>query len=376
MNLAILFGGKSSEHEVSLVSASSVARNLDSSKYNVIPIGIAKSGKWFLQSDQELARVRADQKAAFKITEDPAKIVSVIPGGKKDAFLVDGKSLQVDAVFGVVHGTFCEDGVMQGLLEAAEVPYVGCGVMASGITMDKEKTKVIWNDSGLPVVPYYCFTRADINDNKRYDALVEKVIADFGFPLFVKPCNAGSSVGASKASNARELSMALGEAFTWDNKVLVEKSINAREIECSVTGNAVIQNPDNAFSAVRSYTPGEINPTHEFYDYDAKYNDPDGASLNIPANLDENTAKEIKALAEKAYTVLDCSGLSRVDFFIDKDTGKIYLNEINTIPGFTSISMFPKMCEAAGLAYKDLITLLIDEAVERFNEGKKLLTSR
>ena len=376
MNLAILFGGKSSEHEVSLVSASSVARNLDSSKYNVIPIGIAKSGKWFLQSDQELARVRADQKAAFKITEDPAKIVSVIPGGKKDAFLVDGKSLQVDAVFGVVHGTFCEDGVMQGLLEAAEVPYVGCGVMASGITMDKEKTKVIWNDAGLPVVPYYCFTRADINDNKRYDALVEKVIADFGFPLFVKPCNAGSSVGASKASNARELSMALGEAFTWDNKVLVEKSINAREIECSVTGNAVIQNPDNAFSAVRSYTPGEINPTHEFYDYDAKYNDPDGASLNIPANLDENTAKEIKALAEKAYTVLDCSGLSRVDFFIDKDTGKIYLNEINTIPGFTSISMFPKMCEAAGLAYKDLITLLIDEAVERFNEGKKLLTSR
>lgn len=376
MNLAILFGGKSSEHEVSLVSASSVARNLDPSKYKVIPIGISKSGKWFLQSDEELARVQNDPKAAFTINEDPSKIVSVIPGGKNDAFLVEGKSLQVDAVFGVVHGTFCEDGVMQGLLEAAEVPYVGCGVMASGLTMDKEKTKVVWNDNGLPVVPYYCFTRADINDNKRYDALVEKVIADFGFPIFVKPCNAGSSVGASKASNARELSMALAEAFTWDNKVLVEKAVNAREIECSVTGNSLIQNPENAFSAVRSYTPGEINPTHEFYDYDAKYNDPDGAALNIPANLDEKTAQEIKTLAEKAYIALDCSGLSRVDFFIDKDTGKIYLNEINTIPGFTSISMFPKMCEAAGLGYKDLINLLIDEAVERFNESKKLLTSR
>lgn len=376
MNLAILFGGKSSEHEVSLVSASSVARNLDPSKYKVIPIGISKSGKWFLQSEQELARVQNDPKAAFTINEDPSKIVSVIPGGKKDAFLVEGNSLQIDAVFGVVHGTFCEDGVMQGLLEAAEVPYVGCGVMASGLTMDKEKTKVIWKDNGLPVVPYYCFTRADVNDNKRYDALVEKVIADFGFPIFVKPCNAGSSVGASKASNARELSMALAEAFTWDNKVLVEKAVNAREIECSVTGNALIQNPENAFSAVRSYTPGEINPTHEFYDYDAKYNDPDGASLNIPANLDEKTAQEIKALAEKAYIALDCSGLSRVDFFIDKDTGKIYLNEINTIPGFTSISMFPKMCEAAGLGYKNLINLLIDEAVERFDESKKLLTSR
>lgn len=376
MNLAILFGGKSSEHEVSLVSASSVARNLDPSKYKVIPIGISKSGKWFLQSDEELARVQKDPKAAFTINEDPSKIVSVIPGGKNDAFLVEGRSLHVDAVFGVVHGTFCEDGVMQGLLEAAEVPYVGCGVMASGLTMDKEKTKVVWNDNGLPVVPYYCFTRADINDNKRYDALVEKVIADFGFPIFVKPCNAGSSVGASKASNARELSMALAEAFTWDNKVLVEKAVNAREIECSVTGNALIQNPENAFSAVRSYTPGEINPTHEFYDYDAKYNDPDGAALNIPANLDEKTAQEIKTLAEKAYIALDCSGLSRVDFFIDKDTGKIYLNEINTIPGFTSISMFPKMCEAAGLGYKDLINLLIDEAVERFNESKKLLTSR
>ena len=170
--------------------------------------------------------------------------------------------------------------------------------------------------------------------------------------------------------------MALAEAFTWDNKVLVEKAVNAREIECSVTGNALIQNSENSFSAVRSYTPGEINPTHEFYDYDAKYNDPDGAALNIPANLDEKTAQEIKTLAEKAYIALDCSGLSRVDFFIDKDTGKIYLNEINTIPGFTSISMFPKMCEAAGLGYKDLINLLIDEAVERFDESKKLLTSR
>lgn len=376
MNLAVLFGGKSSEHEVSLVSASSVARNLDSSKYKIIPIGIAKSGKWYLQSDEELARVQNDANASFKIEEDSSKIVNIIPGGAKDAFLAAGKSLEVDAVFAVVHGTFCEDGVLQGLLEAAEVPYVGCGVMSSGITMDKEKTKILWRDSGLPIVPYYCFTRTDINDNKRYDALVEKVIADFGFPLFVKPCNAGSSVGASKAANARELSMALGEAFMWDNKVLVEKAIEAREIECSVTGNATVQNPDHDYSVVKAYTPGEILPTHEFYDYDAKYKDPDGAALKIPADIDETTTKIIKELAVKAYSVLDCSGLSRVDFFIDKKSGAIYLNEINTIPGFTSISMFPKMCEAAGLRYKDLINLLIDEALERFEARKKLLTSR
>ena len=376
MNLAVLFGGKSSEHEVSLVSASSVVRNLDSSKYKIIPIGIAKSGKWYLQSDEELARVQKDASASFKIEEDSSKIVNIIPGGAKDAFFVAGKSLEVDAAFAVVHGTFCEDGVLQGLLEAAEVPYVGCGVMSSGITMDKEKTKILWRDSGLPIVPYYCFTRSDINDNKRYDALVEKVIADFGFPLFVKPCNAGSSVGASKAANARELSLALGEAFMWDNKVLVEKAIEAREIECSVTGNATIQNPDHDYSVVKAYTPGEILPTHEFYDYDAKYKDPDGAALKIPADIDETTTKIIKELAVKAYSVLDCSGLSRVDFFIDKKSGAIYLNEINTIPGFTSISMFPKMCEAAGLRYKDLINLLIDEALERFDASKKLLTSR
>lgn len=376
MNLAVLFGGKSSEHEVSLVSASSVVRNLDSSKYKIIPIGIAKSGKWYLQSDEELARVQKDASASFKIEEDSSKIVNIIPGGAKDAFFVAGKSLEVDAAFAVVHGTFCEDGVLQGLLEAAEVPYVGCGVMSSGITMDKEKTKILWRDSGLPIVPYYCFTRSDINDNKRYDALVEKVVADFGFPLFVKPCNAGSSVGASKAANARELSMALGEAFMWDNKVLVEKAIEAREIECSVTGNATIQNPDHDYSVVKAYTPGEILPTHEFYDYDAKYKDPDGAALKIPADIDETTTKIIKELAVKAYSVLDCSGLSRVDFFIDKKSGAIYLNEINTIPGFTSISMFPKMCEAAGLRYKDLINLLIDEALERFDASKKLLTSR
>ena len=376
MNLAILFGGKSSEHEVSLVSASSVARNIDGSKFKVIPIGIAKNGKWYLQNDEELERVQKNADATFKITEDPAKLVSVIPGGERGSLCVGGKALEIDAVFAVVHGTFCEDGVMQGLFASAGLPYVGCGVMSSALTMDKEMTKKIWNDNGLPVVPYRCFKRADINDSKRYDELVESTIKEFGFPLFVKPCNAGSSVGAGKANNAREFSMALGEAFMWDDKVFVEKAVNAREIECSVTGNAVIQNPEHDYSAVRSYIPGEIAPTHEFYDYDAKYNDPDGAALKIPADIDQATAAKIKELAERAYAALDCSGLSRVDFFIDKDTGKIYLNEINTIPGFTSISMFPKMCEAAGLKYKDLISLLIDEALERFDSRKKLLTSR
>ena len=376
MNLAILFGGKSSEHEVSLSSASYVARNIDAQKFSIVPIGISKSGKWYLQSDSELERVKNDKDAVFKINENPDMLVSIIPGGKSDAFFACEKSLKVDAVFPVVHGTFCEDGVLQGLLDAADVAYVGCGTMASALTMDKEMTKEIWNDNGLPIVPYKCFFRADINDSKRYDELVASAIEEFGFPLFVKPCNAGSSVGAAKAANARELGMALTEAFSWDDKVLVEKAIDAREIECSVTGNAVIQNPDNAFGEVKAYTPGEICPTHEFYDYDAKYNDPDGAALKIPAAIDETQIQKIQELAKKAYTVLNCSGLSRVDFFIDKGAQKIYLNEINTIPGFTSISMFPKMCEASGLSYKDLITLLIDEALERYDARKRLLTSR
>lgn len=376
MNIAILFGGKSGEHEVSLISASSVVRNIDSKKFKIVPIGISKSGVWFLQSDEELERVRSDEKNSFNIIEDEKNLVSVIPGRGKNSFCVGGKPLEIDAVFPCVHGTNCEDGILQGLLEAANIPYVGCSVAASALTMDKEKTKQVWQNAGLPVVPYVCVRRADLNDAAALKKIIDGAISQFGFPLFVKPCNAGSSVGAAKATNAQELSAALDEAFLWDDKVLIEKSIDAREIECSVTGNATIQNEKSQCGKVVAYIPGEILPNHDFYDYDAKYTDPDGAVLKIPAMLEKAQIEKVRALAQTAYKILDCSGLSRVDFFIDKNSGELFLNEINTIPGFTSISMFSKMCEAGGLKYGELITLLIEEALEVFEQKKTLLTSR
>lgn len=376
MNIAILFGGKSGEHEVSLISASSVVRNIDSKKFKIVPIGISKSGVWFLQSDEELERVRSDEKNSFDIIEDEKNIVSVIPGRGKNSFCVGGKPLEIDAVFPCVHGTNCEDGILQGLLEAANIPYVGCSVAASALTMDKERTKQVWQNAGLPVVPYVCVRRADLNDGAACKKIIDGAISQFGFPLFVKPCNAGSSVGAAKVSNAQELSAALDNAFLWDNKVLIEKSIDAREIECSVTGNATIQNEKNQCGKIAAYVPGEILPNHDFYDYDAKYTDPDGAVLKIPAMLENAQIEKVRALAQEAYKILDCSGLSRVDFFIDKNSGELFLNEINTIPGFTSISMFSKMCEAGGLNYGQLITLLIEEALEVFEQKKSLLTSR
>lgn len=376
MNIAILFGGKSGEHEVSLISASSVVRNIDSKKFKIVPIGISKSGVWFLQSDEELERVRSDEKNSFNIIEDEKNLVSVIPGRGKNSFCASGKPLEIDAVFPCVHGTNCEDGILQGLLEAANIPYVGCSVAASALTMDKERTKQVWQNAGLPVVPYVCVRRADLNDGAACKKIIDGAISQFGFPLFVKPCDAGSSVGAAKASNAQELSAALDNAFLWDNKVLIEKSIDAREIECSVTGNATIQNEKNQCGKIAAYVPGEILPNHDFYDYDAKYTDPDGAVLKIPAMLENAQIEKVRALAQEAYKILDCSGLSRVDFFIDKNSGELFLNEINTIPGFTSISMFSKMCEAGGLNYGQLITLLIEEALEVFEQKKSLLTSR
>ena len=376
MNVALLFGGKSGEHEVSLVSASSVVRKIDSKKFKVVPIGISKKNVWFLQSDEELNRVRSDEKKIFNIIEDEKKIVNVIPGLGKNAFCVEGKSLEIDVIFPCVHGTNCEDGILQGLLESACIPYVGCSVAASALTMDKEKTKQVWQNSRLPVVPYVCIRRADLNDSASYKKIIDETISKFGFPLFVKPCNAGSSVGAAKATNAQELFAALDQAFLWDNKVLIEKSIDAREIECSVTGNSTIQSEKNPCGKVAAYVPGEILPTHDFYDYNAKYTDPNGAVLKIPAMLDDIQIEKVRTLAQTAYKTLDCSGLSRVDFFIDKNSGEVFLNEINTIPGFTSISMFSKMCEAGGLKYEQLITLLIEEAFEVFEQKQTLLTSR
>lgn len=374
--VAIIYGGKSGEHEVSLLSASSVLRNIDREKYSVELIGITKDGKWFLQDNKEQERILSDKSAALKIDTKPENAVSIIPAGKNKCFFCSAKDLDIDIVFPVVHGTFCEDGTLQGLLDMAEIAYVGCGCMASALTMDKEKTKVIWKSSGLPVVPYMLVTRTELNDSRTYDAVFKKAVGELGFPLFVKPCNAGSSVGAGKASTEKELSFALTEAFLWDNKVLIEKAVDAKEIECSVTGITTCESSDNECSVVKSYIPGEILPTHDFYDYDAKYLDPEGAQTKIPAGISNEEIEKIKDLAVRAYKAVDASGLSRVDFFIDKSTGEIYINEINTLPGFTSISMFPKMCGASGLNYTDLIGLLLEEAVVRNKAKANLQTSR
>lgn len=376
MNVVLLYGGKSGEHEISLVSASSVARNI-SSKHNVNLISISKEGKWYLQDKSVLENLKADKNYTLAVNPDEKNLVSIIPGGGKEkAFYANGKYIPCDAALPVMHGTYGEDGTIQGLFEMADIPYAGCQVLSSSATMDKHTTKVLWKNAGLPVVPFICLTRADVNNKESYDALVKKAIDELKFPLFVKPCSAGSSDGANKAENIDELNKALNEAFEWDNKVLIEKAIDAREVECSVTGNSITCNPNKKSTMLKAYGPGEIVPKHVFYDYDAKYNDPDGAELKIPALLDSNKLEYIRETAKKAYKAVDASGLSRVDFFIDRKTDEIYLNEINTMPGFTSISMFPKMCESEGLVFTDLVELLLDEAVENYNAKASLRTSR
>lgn len=375
MNIALIYGGRSGEHEISLISAASIARGIDK-KNTVTLIGITKDGTWFLQNESEYNRICKDKDASLKIEEYDENKIYVVPGGKNKAFRTKNGSLNIDVVFPALHGTYGEDGTIQGLLDMADIPYIGCSTMASALTMDKEKTKQILKSSEIPVVPYICIKRCDLNNSQRYDEIFQRCIDELGFPLFIKPCCAGSSNGANKAENAKEFSFYLMEAFTWDDKVLVEKSINAREIECSVTGNSTTANPNCEAETVRAYIPGEILPTHTFYDFDAKYNDPDGAKLLIPADISTDLIETVRSTAVRAYKALDCSGLSRIDFFIDRDTGELYLNEINTLPGFTSISMFPKMCEKAGLKFAELINLLIEEAILRYKAKSSLTTSR
>ena len=376
MDVVIFYGGKSGEHEVSLRSAAAVARNIDSTKHKVALIGITKSGKWYLQDESELERVRKNEGEGFVISEDESRIVSVIPCGADGVFFASGKKIPCDVAFPVLHGTYGEDGTIQGLFDMAGVAYVGCSTLSSALTMDKEKTKAIWRQAGLPVVPYICLERSDLADKNALEEILSKTADSLKYPLFVKPCCAGSSDGASKASNREELDEALREAFLWDDKVLIEKAINAREIECSVTGNSVTADGSFAEANVRAYIPGEIAPNHTFYSYDAKYNDPNGANLLIPAAIDQSTIENIRNLAMKAYAAVDASGLSRVDFFLDRDTSSIYLNEINTMPGFTQISMFPKLCQAAGTSYPELMDILLREALERAKYRSALKTSR
>ena len=374
MNIALIYGGRSGEHEISLISAAAVLRGF-SKQHKIFLIGITKDGRWFLQDDSLQKKLLNNPSEKLTIIEDSNKIVNIFPGLKNKSFCVQGNPLEIDIVFPVLHGTYGEDGTIQGLFEMADIPYVGCSHISSAITMDKEKTKMILQSVGIPVVPYVCIKHNIIEDSVVYDAVIEDIEKELGYPMFVKPCCAGSSNGANKAVNRKELSYAIMEAFGWDNKVLIEKAINAREIECSVTGNSVTaQNQSD--DDVTAYIPGEIAPNALFYDYDAKYNDPNGANLLIPANLGENDLEKIRKTACAAYKALDVTGLARVDFFIDKDTNAVYLNEVNTMPGFTPISMFPKMCESAGLHFTELLDLLIQEGFSRYEAKSRLSTQR
>ena len=295
MNIAVLFGGRSGEHEISLISAAAIIRGINKN-HKIYLIGISKDGRWFLQDDSLLQNLLSDSSTKLTITEDEKNLVSILPGLKNKSFSVNGTSLEIDIAFPVLHGTYGEDGTIQGLFEMAAIPYVGSSHLSSAITMDKEKTKMILQSVGIPVVPYVCLKQNIIEDSVVYDAVIEDTEKELGYPMFVKPCCAGSSNGANKANNRKELSFAIMEAFGWDNKVIIEKAVNAREIECSVTGNSVT-GANQSDEDVVAYIPGEIATSSVFYDYDTKYNDPNAAQLLIPDSLSENDLEKIRRTA-------------------------------------------------------------------------------
>jgi D-alanine-D-alanine ligase len=360
LRVGIIFGGRSGEHEVSLVSATSVMNALDKEKYEIVPIGITQEGRW-ISSAESLKLLKSGAGAE----NEPERFLVPEPG-RRSLVSSNGEvhpELKLDVVFPVVHGTYGEDGTLQGLLELANIPYVGAGVLASSIGMDKIVQKQLHKHAGLPVVKYEWFlSRHCTFHPKKVVASIERNLT---YPMFVKPSNTGSSVGISKAHNRKELLDAIALAAQFDRKVIVEQGVrNAREIEVSVLGN------DQPIASV----PGEIIPSNEFYDYDAKYVDGKSVAI-IPAKLPKAAVKKIRRLAVQAFTALDGAGMARVDFFVVKKTNRIYLNEINTIPGFTSISMYPKLWESSGITYSELLDKLIHLALERHREKENLRRS-
>jgi D-alanine-D-alanine ligase len=346
IHVALLFGGKSAEHEVSIRSAQSIYNVLDKSKYKITLIGIDKNGAWLSLNTQQFLSSKV-------IISDKQ-----IPTYSVDNLFQTGKP-KVDVVFPVLHGPFGEDGTIQGLLKLANVPFVGAGVLGSAVGMDKDVAKRLLRDAGLPNAKFHIY-----NEYERKTITFEKVRKDLGLPLFVKPANLGSSVGISKVHNNAEFVKAINSAFQYDSKLLIEEYIKGREIECSVLGN------EKPIASVC----GEIIPNHEFYSYEAKYLDDNGAALSIPAKISKPIMSKIRTLAIKAFMVLCCEGMARVDFFL-KENGEIYINEINTIPGFTSISMYPKLWEESGIPYRKLINTLITLAIDKHNKEQKLKTS-
>jgi D-alanine-D-alanine ligase len=397
LRVGILFGGRSGEHEVSLLSAASVFSAIDKNKYEVVPIGITKEGHWVTASDAQrlLARDRLPPVQAHRRAGDPEATPAAAVLASGEAVIVPpepqshgsplnplqthaasqalsrratDRAINVDIIFPVLHGTFGEDGTIQGLLELADMPYVGAGVLGSAAGMDKDIMKALFRAAGLPLVKHVTILRRDWTAQpKQVRGQIERRLK---YPLFVKPANLGSSVGISKVHHPKELGSGIEEAAKFDRKIVIEQAVGgrkhkARELECSVLGN---DRPEASL-------PGEIVPSKEFYDYEAKYLD-EGSQLIIPAKLTRGQSKTVQQLAIRAFQAVDCSGLARVDFLMEPKTRRIYVNEINTMPGFTAISMYPKLWAASGVSYSQLIERLIELGMERHAEKKKNQYSR
>lgn len=372
IRVAVLYGGRSAEHEVSLRSAANVIQYLDASRFEVIPVGIDKQGNWFLGKEifanslehKKVSQLNADSHTWFtpewvgKPMEKPSRQAVMAKPASGPLF---------DVVFPVMHGTLCEDGTLQGLLELADLPYVGCGVLASSIGMDKDVSKRLALHAGIPVAPYLVIKHDKWQHQA--DLFCEQVEKELGYPVFVKPANTGSSIGITKVKTQSTLRAAIDEALRFDTKVLVEKALSVIELEIGVL-ESLQDNADPLVSVV-----GEIRPRHEFYSYDAKYVDEHGAELLIPAPVSEAVKEKARAMAKDVFRILECDGMARVDLFLDKESQQLYFNEINTIPGFTQISMYPKLMGASGVSYPDLLTHLVHLAIRKHKNKSGLIRS-
>jgi len=360
IKVAIIFGGKSAEHEISIISAKNVIDAIDKEKYEPVPIGIDKDGTWYLNKQSKFILESSNPKLA-KINKANEKVALVPTNNSNELMSITGNKNKgkIDVAFPILHGPYGEDGSIQGLFRMANIPYVGADVLGSAVGMDKDVLKRLLRDAKIPTPKFEVFNKISIK-NTNFKKLTETI----GSSMFIKPANLGSSVGISKVNNENEFKKAIKIAFEYDKKIICEEAINGREIECSVLGN------EEPIASL----PGEIVVKSEFYSYETKYLDEDAATLEIPARLPEEIIKKIQEYAVKAFKVLCCQGMARVDFFLRNDT-EILVNEINTIPGFTKISMYPKLWEASGISYTELIDKLIQLAIERFNKERKLKTS-
>ena len=358
IRVGILFGGQSAEHEVSLQSAKNVADAIDRDKYDVALIGIDKSGRWLLPNQSQFL-LNAGDPQRIRLNQQNQESVAIVPqsGGELSDLSGGGTHASIDVAFPILHGPQGEDGTVQGLLKLAGVPFVGAGVLGSAVGMDKDVMKRLMRDADIPIARFLVLRQNDLFDFRA-------ISDELGLPLFVKPANLGSSVGVHKVTDRESFDQAIQDAFGYDTKILVEEFVDGRELECSVLGN---QEP------IASVV-GEIVPRHEFYSYEAKYIDEHGAALEIPADIPNTTSDRIRELTVRAFQALECEGLARVDCFLRTD-GALIVNEINTIPGFTKISMYPRLWEASGISYSELINRLIELALERFEREKRLKTS-